>query len=89
MRKENLLTKLGDTNSRVLNEILRDAKDDGTWISQASSRELICTRLGIVDITLKQYIKKLYEKNILIKEEGSARGVYRVNPSLIQKAPKG
>jgi predicted HTH transcriptional regulator len=79
-----LLRLLDSKLAFVLNVIIENAQDDGTWISSQQARDQICHRASISSPTMFRYIKLLVSKDILLREGSQDRGCYKLNPQMLE-----
>jgi hypothetical protein len=52
------------------------------WVHSIESRKLICSRIGIAEITCKVFLRSLLNKGALIKNK---KAVYNVNLNYVTK----
>ena len=82
--KSAILRLLDSKIAQVLDIIIEQAHEDGTWISSKSNRNYIELKTDISPPTLFRYIGHLAKKDILLSQTG--RGEYKLNRDLIQLA---
>lgn len=82
--RETLLRLLDSKMAQMLDIIIDQAHEDGSWVSSREAKDAVVKRVGISPPTFFRYLKSLSEKGILVSLPARGRGVYKLNPDMIR-----
>jgi len=72
------LIKITRRQKQIINMMFEQTKES-YWFSTAETRGIMCRRLGIKEITLKQHLQRMRDSDIIVRPEGVPKGAYTVN----------
>jgi DNA-binding IscR family transcriptional regulator len=82
--RDTLLRLLDSKMAHMLDMVIDQAHEDGSWVSSHEAKVEITRRVGISQPTFFRYLKTLASKGILVALPMRGRGVYKLNHEMMR-----